>query len=172
MRSDSTTEQWLPIEGFPDYEVSSLGRVRSNKYRESRVMKPRSVRGYRAACLRRDGQTYYLRVARMVLEAFVGSCPPDHEAAHLDGNKTNDTVENLAWVTHKENVAHRRLHGTYTSGEKHAPAKLRQKDVDEIKRLREDGAPVRELALQFKVHEATVYSLLAGKHWNQFETKG
>ena len=167
-----TAEQWRPIPGFSAYEVSDRGRVRSRKYSQPRVMKARPVKGYRAICLRRDNRSHYLRIARLVLETFVAPAPEGHEAAHLDGTKTNDALHNLAGVTHQENVEHKRWHGTQTSGECHSQAKLSQVEVDDMKRLRAEGERVSVLARRFGIHEATVYSLLAGKHWHQFEAKG
>lgn len=171
--SASTQERWRTIPDFPSYDVSDLGRVRSRKYTQPRVMKPRNVRGYRAVCLRRDNRSYHLRIPRLVLETFVGPCPDGCEAAHLDGSKTNDALDNLAWVTHQENIEHKRWHGTQTSGESHSRSKLTRAEVDEIRRLRRSGSTVRFLAKEYGLCDGTIYSLVADKHWTcvQFEAR-
>jgi hypothetical protein len=63
------------------------------------------ARGYKVVILQRPGARISKRVHRAVLEAFVGSCPPRHEASHLDNDPFNNRLENLAWETAKENMA-------------------------------------------------------------------
>ncbi len=171
--SASTQERWRTIPDFPSYDVSDLGRVRSRKYTQPRVMKPRNVRGYRAICLRKGNRSFYLRIARLVLETFVGPPPEGHEAAHLDGSRTNDVLGNLAWVTHQENVEHKVRHGTQTSGEIHAPAKVTASDVEEMFRLREAGASLSQIANYTGFGTSTVHRWISGAHTlsNQWEAK-
>jgi len=76
-------EIWKPISGFPGYEVSDQGDVRSFKKRSGnkwivaddpqRILKPSANRhGYRGAGLCHDGKLHYVRVADLVMEAFCG----------------------------------------------------------------------------------------------------
>jgi hypothetical protein len=58
-------------------------------------------------------------VHHLVLEAFVGPRPAGHEAAHGDGDKTNNALANLRWATPKENAADRYRHGTVLFGTRH-----------------------------------------------------
>lgn len=53
---------------------------------------------------------YYAR-HRLVLEAWVGPCPPGLECGHLNGMAGDDRLENLLWVTPEENAHHRMRHG-------------------------------------------------------------
>lgn len=155
-RNDTPTIEWKAIPNFPGYEVSTIGDIRSTKYKKPRILKPRYCKGYRVACLRSEGKTHYVRLARIVLEAFVGPCPDGHEAAHLNGKREDNGVSNLAWVTHKENIAHKRLHGTQTSGPNHSQAKLTFSDIAAIKKWHSDGVSTPEIALRLGVHRATV----------------
>lgn len=118
-------EEWRPVPGFPGYEVSSRGRVRS----VSRIIavvgqSPRVRQGQNLIC--RPGKVGYPTVVlgrgnrrlvhRLVLEAFVGPCPPGMEACHNDGTRTNNHVDNLRWGTRQENVLDRyHRHGRYLS---------------------------------------------------------
>ena len=124
-------EVWKPI---PDterrYEVSNFGRVRSLvagcKYgsvprRRPLTMAPFNNKpcgsGYWAVNLRVSRKVSCRCVSELVLTAFVGPRPsPMHDAAHLDGNRNVNLLDNLVWATKKENAAHKRLHGTHRTG--------------------------------------------------------
>lgn len=100
-----TTERWLPTRLDPRYEVSSEGRVR----RAGRVLKQSlSDSGYARVRTPR-----VLLVHKAVLEAFVGPAPsPRHEAAHKDGRKRNNRLDNLEWKLKEHNEADKKVHGT------------------------------------------------------------
>lgn len=88
------------------YEVSSLGNVRRAKPGIStfvgRPVKPvASGTGYHQMQL---GCRVYTH--RVVAEVFLGECPDGHVVNHKDGDKTNNAVANLEYVTHKRNAEH------------------------------------------------------------------
>lgn len=109
-------EQWLPVVGWEGlYEVSDQGRVRSI----DRVVHCRDGRtlAYPSVTLRpgtgttgalyvnlSNGTTKVRRVHQLVLEAFVGPCPPGMEGCHWDDNKENNALTNLRWDTHTANM--------------------------------------------------------------------
>jgi hypothetical protein len=109
-------EHWLGIEGFPGYEVSDLGRVRrqlaSGETRLLRATPNKS--GHRSVTLRVGGRPRSLLVHRLVLQAFVGDCPPGLESCHADDDPTNNRLTNLRWGTRAENIDDRlRNRGRY-----------------------------------------------------------
>jgi hypothetical protein len=123
------TEEWRDVPEFAGrYQASSLGRVRSldrlvehansrqrlhTRRHTGRVLSPGAYSNGRLFVILRDGQHGYNRqVARLVLAAFVGACPPGMECRHLNGNHTDNRIENLAWGTHVENEADKKIHGT------------------------------------------------------------
>ena len=65
------------------------------------------------------GQERKVLIHTLVLEAFVLPKPESLCARHLDGNKTNNNLENLMWYTMKNNQADKEKHGTHNSGENH-----------------------------------------------------
>jgi hypothetical protein len=105
-------EAWRPIEGYPDYEVSSLGRVRSLKWGKVRILKAsRGAQDYRAVDLYANRVRVTLLVHRLVARAFLGPRPDGLETRHLSGDKADNSVANLRYGTHSENMQDRVLHG-------------------------------------------------------------
>ena len=112
-------EIWKDIEGYEKYyQVSNRGRVRSldrvvnkNNGRTEfnkgiiRRLTP-DKRGYLIVYLLKNGKGKAGKVHRLVLEAFTPNPFNKCCVNHIDGNKRNNDIENLEWVTHKENMAH------------------------------------------------------------------
>src|SRR6266404_4549225 len=122
-------EEWRVVPGFSNYEVSVLGRVRSNVVKgKTRILKPAlSGKGpakYWYVSLSRNHSQVTRVVHQLVLEAFVGPRPKDAVSRHIDGNRLNCSLSNLTWGTPKENMADRRNHGRGADGERNVRAKL------------------------------------------------
>ncbi|MBS69398.1 MAG: hypothetical protein CMK98_13830 [Pseudomonas sp.] len=114
--------QWREVPGFPAYEVSDHGDVRSRKWAASRYLNPTLSHGYPTVRLRRDGKDHSLRVHRLVLLAFSGACPPGQEVRHLDGDAMNNRLSNLRYGTSSENHADTVVHGSHHQASKtHCP---------------------------------------------------
>lgn len=113
-------EEWRVIAAFPDYAVSSEGRVRRivPDYRgnSGNILKVRNDR-YSYVTLYREKRPHVLLVHRLVCAAFHGPQPtPKHEVAHGDGNGTSNAATNLRWATHSENEADKKAHGSSRAG--------------------------------------------------------
>ena len=103
-------EQWKPIKDFENYEVSNMGNVRSLNYRYTRAAKKLRLRkqrdGYLYVKLYKNGKQYNKNVHRLVTTTFIPNPQGKKEVNHIDGDKTNNRVSNLEWVTAKENQQH------------------------------------------------------------------
>ena len=101
--SEPNTERWLPVVGYEElYEVSDIGNVR----RGQKMLKPVPQvrrRAARVVNLCRNGQQKTVLVHRLVLEAFVGPCPPGLEACHGNDVAWDNRLENLRWDTSSAN---------------------------------------------------------------------
>lgn len=99
-------EEWKVIEGFDNYEVSSYGRIR-NTQRSSPCLRLKVTdRGYLTVCLCKRNIHKHRRVHNLVMAAFVGPKPPEYQTNHKDGNKQNNRLTNLEYVTASANVLH------------------------------------------------------------------
>ena len=98
--------EWKLIEGFDGiYSVSNYGEVRNNK--TGRLMKQRKTeKGYLRVGLTNNGKPKCMRVHRLVAQAFIPNPDDKPEVNHIDFNKENNCVNNLEWVTGKENAKH------------------------------------------------------------------
>jgi len=101
----------------------------------------------------------------MVLAAFVGPCPDGMHTRHLNGNKLDNRLENLQWGTPKENGEDRVKHNQQPRGESHGAAKLRERDVREIRDARARGVGVIELARRYGVSYAIISDIALRKIW-------
>ena len=98
-------EYWRTIPSFPVYSASNYGRIRNEG--TGRIMKTQiNTRGYLSLTLRRDNQQVPQLVHRLIAEAFLGGPHPGFDVNHIDGDKTNNCIENLEWCTREENVRH------------------------------------------------------------------
>lgn len=101
------SEKWRDIKGFPNYKVSSMGRVLALNFQRTntkKILKPQiGSRGYFHICLCNNGKIYTKRISRLVAEAFIPN--PDNLPCvnHKDENKLNNKVDNLEWCAYKYN---------------------------------------------------------------------
>lgn len=106
---DAQMEIWRPAKGYEgSYEVSNLGRVRNSKHY---IMKPHlSDDGYLWIYLASKTSPNNTSIHRLVAKTFIPNPEGKPQVNHLDGNKTNNRVEKLEWVTGSENVRHAHSH--------------------------------------------------------------
>lgn len=171
-------ENWRPIAGWPGYEVSDCGNVRSFKRSSSgrkfvarydlpsRDKKQRLLNGYPAVVLSDNGKKKDALVHSLVLEAFVSSRPEGMQAAHNDGNKRNNTVANLRWATPVENNADKIAHGTHQVGVKATNVKLSEDSVREIRRLYAEGVSAKKLSATFGTCLGNIWNIVLRLSWS------
>lgn len=98
----------LKIQNFPDYYITENGDVFSRKNNgRIRKLKPgKTSRGYLSVALRKNNKSVHKTVHSLVAETFIPNPENKKEINHKNGIKTDNRVENLEWITHKENVLH------------------------------------------------------------------
>lgn len=104
-------EIWKDIKGYEGlYKVSNYGRVKSLNYNKTKKEKElklyKNKKGYFSVNLYLNKKIHSKLVHRLVAETFIPNPKNKPQVNHIDGDKTNDKVDNLEWVTNKENVIH------------------------------------------------------------------
>lgn len=168
-------EQWKPVRGFEGYySVSNTGRVRRewvDSYGKSGSHPIKSYitkLGYPMLHLMRDGKRTTAHVHRLMMEAFAWPPPePNYEVNHKDGNRANNALENLEWVSKSENHKHRFsvLGQIPTRGSRHGFATFTENQVLEIRKLYAEGMTQAELARKFKTNPVYVHHIVHRHTW-------
>ncbi len=98
-------EDWQIIDSYPRYLISNLGNVLNRE--NNRILKSSAnTNGYPKVHLARDGNYKSMPVHRLVAFAFLSGYFEGALVNHIDGNRQNSRVDNLEWITHRENTTH------------------------------------------------------------------
>ncbi len=180
--SPAPPERWLPVAGFPHYEVSDLGRIRSidrvipcwnrwggirlRHYRGRVLRLATNIHGYRTAVIYRDQVPHTLSVHVLVAEAFLGPRPDGMEVCHGPNGKLDNRPPELRYDTPAGNQADRLRDGTDNRGSKNAQVKLTEAEVVDI-RSRVGAGLVSQAALarEYHVSAATICLIVKRKLW-------
>ena len=165
-------EIWRWVIGYEGlYMVSNKGGVMSvpstqqkgrTTYKKSglRIRDQNNGHGYRVVNLCKDGSHHQLLVHRVVAMAFIPNPGNLPEVNHKDGNKSNNSVENLEWVTRKENIRHAvdvleafRFNERFTE--------------DEVLAIRSDDRTESEIADEYGVGQPTINAIRTGKTYKR-----
>jgi len=141
-----------------DYLITENGEV-INKI-TNHVLKPQpNNKGYLRVNL--CGKKYF--VHRLVAEKYIPNPYNKEQVNHIDGNKTNNKVNNLEWVTNQENRNHAVKTNLHLCGEQCSWSKLKQKDIDYIRKNNNIDAKI--LAQQFNVSISTIKDIINYRTW-------
>lgn len=162
--------------GASNYDVSSLGRVRSwrtcgggwrRRSDQPRLLTIALTRaGYPSVeiCMD-DGERTKPKLTRihcLVSSAWHGPRPDGLVTTHLDGNKLNNRPSNLAYRTQAENIADKKAHGTEQKGEAHPLAMLTE---DDVRAIRASDLSQTELGQLYGVTQSTIWTIVHRKTW-------
>jgi hypothetical protein len=162
-------ESWKKIKEFPDYVMSDFGRIYSEL--SGKLLSPwLNPNGYFKVDLRKNGKSNNKYVHRLVLEAFDRPCPDGKQCNHIDGNKQNNCIANLEWVSRSENMKHAFKMGlkmpTRVKGENHGMSKLTEKRVITIRHLYSGKHLIqKEIGELFGISGSLVNTVVLRKTW-------
>lgn len=181
------SEEWRRCPTYPLFEVTQDGRVRYaiDTKKHPAGYEPQISEhnlGYLRVSMpngRRRGKKLYTQrgVHVLVADAWIGPCPDGLEINHRDGDKHNNAVDNLEYVTHAQNQAHaKNVLGKWSNmlkGENHPNHKLTAKQVYYIKlSLRDKLMSYPELAEMYDVDKETIYMIASGRTWKHVTILG
>jgi len=161
------------------YEVSDLGSIRSidravkDRNGVSHNLKGRTLAqhetrwGYMTVWVSKSHVGKLVRVHRIVAMAFLQNPHGLPQVNHIDGNKKNNSSDNLEWMTAGQNISHARKTGlmSIARGERARAAILTESQVVRMRELRTSGARVVDLAAQFGVTKGAVSAIALRRNW-------
>ncbi len=159
-------EEWKKINGFPNYEISNFGRVKSlarNKYkRETTIIKHcYNPAGYPQVGLWDCGRGKTIRIHILVATHFLGSKPHNKSfVCHKDDNKLNTHVSNFYWGDNKSNVIDRYKNGI---------TRLSEQQIRDIRVLAKEGVSRTEISKRYNYsqgHITNIVNFKRAKHIN------
>ena len=157
--------KWVKINDF--LEVSNFGEVKSH----GKIIKGEITSGgYCRVHISHKGVQYKFLVHRLVAEAFIPNPKRLPEVNHIDGNKQNNSVDNLEWCTRSQNTSHAFKTGLRNyNGCKNPHSKLTQSDVETIRRIYVRGKHCENnsygLAKRYNVSPKTIQNVVNGNHY-------
>lgn len=166
-------ERWLPVPGWERcYEVSDNGRIRgllNSHGTPNKAPRPRAIHknkdGYNFVVLYDRARRQGFTVGRLVLRAFRPTSAPLMECSHIDGDCTNDSLDNLCWETRQQNEDRKKVHGTRPHGEINTAAILRERDIPKIVAMWRRGRTQDEIGETLGVSRVAIGAVVRGKTW-------
>ena len=171
--NEEVKEVWRDVPGYDGhYQVSNIGNVRSNK-RQSMWL-PMKIghifNKYYGVALTKNGQVKHCAVHILVAKTFIPNPENKPFVNHKDGNKFNNCVENLEWVTGSENVRHAFKLGLNkgVQGFNHGAAKFTAEEIREIRnnyKAYDRKRDIPALAKKYGVCTCTMKNIINGKSY-------
>lgn len=161
-------ELWLPLKEYKGIQVSSLGRIKkaANKSRKERILTvfPKDKDGYYKCSVQRlNGKWTSQYVHRLTAMAFIDNPYNKPIVNHKDSNRTNNNINNLEWVTPKENVIHSFKYGNRKQ-HKNVPKNtlLTDYQINQINKLR-TLYTVKEISKLFNIKYQSLKNIIHKK---------
>lgn len=158
--------EYFKIANLENFEISKSGVIRncSNLKIKSQYI---SSTGYYMISVSINNKSKPYRVHRLLAETFIQKKDGCLFVNHIDGNKLNNSLENLEWCTHLENMQHAFRTGlANNSNEKNGMSKLIAEDVATIKTMLKNGISQYKIADKFNVSRSAILKIKLGKTWS------
>jgi len=126
-------EKWKKIPDY-DYYVSNTGRMKS---KNGNLLNGSSARGYKRIGLWKNGVANYKYVARLVATAFIANPEKKPCINHINCDISDNTVNNLEWVTYSENMDHAYKNGLIDTSKRRDPQRLNNLQISVIRKSKE-----------------------------------
>lgn len=166
----SEIETWKDVPGFPDYQVSDMGRIRSKSRLKTEwkilAHKNKHKYSYMYVTLVRGSVHKRFRLHRLIAEVFLGASEIKRHVLHINGNSRDNRLANLKYGTQIENYADMIRHKTAPIGERNGQAVFTEEDIYQIKVIGSWNKFFRkDIGRLFGTDESTISQILTGKRW-------
>lgn len=173
-------EIWKDIIGYEGYyKVSNFGRVKSIYAMGGLILKQRKQNsGYLIVHLYKEKTREAKTVHRLVSKAFIPNPENKPHVNHLDGDKSNNKLDNLDWCTQSENIKHAYKYGITKRtkewnkkigdsqrGENSGSNILSKDDVIRIKEMIKKGLGDTEISKIIECGKSTIWNIRVGNSW-------
>ena len=167
------------IDGFENYMIVDSGHVISLNYANKgtpRLLKGQIVRGYVHVTLCHDGRKCQMSVHRLVGHDFIRPPRPLEVINHKNGDRKDNRVENLEWVSQSDNVIHSYRTGLRVIDEAHklraaklgmAKRKLSDNEASEVRRRFSQGATKTSLSETFGISRKSIHAIVYGNSYKE-----
>lgn len=143
---------------YADYEISSFGRLRNRENKQLCKVYTNAL-GYKCYYkpLGKDRKRVWWYIHRCVACSFLQNNDNLPDVNHKDGNKENNYINNLEWVSHKENMNHAKRKGLFKS----RPGCKRKLNDDEVRYIRRNCTRLSDykMSKMFGVSKKTIWSV-------------
>lgn len=167
-------ERWSRIESHPAYSISDAGRVRRDRggmgSRVGRILRAEvSSTGYFTVLLSGVYPRRRVAVHRLVATAFLTADPERQFVNHKNADKLDNRVENLEWVTRRENEDHAHTAGLKPRGETNGNSKLSERNILEIRSSTES---LSVIGTRLGVSRGAISKIRNNKRWRHVPAQG
>lgn len=159
----------LEFSGF--YKISKNGDVasmqRNGTINDRRLIKPTiGTNGYMKVSFRCNGKRYTRNIHRLLAQTFIENKENLPCVNHIDGNKLNNSLLNLEWVSYSKNIQHAYDNGLTKAAKGESKSMLTNKDVLNIVKMKTNGGTLRAIAKEFGISASTVSGIVLGRTWS------
>lgn len=170
-------KEWKPLINYENsYEISNFGEIRSIDRisgKRKGIIKGKFLKqsinhkGYLEVRLFKNSKSISKIVHRLIALNFIPNPLNLPQINHIDGNKTNNFVNNLEWVSNSQNQLHAYKIGLQPSraGEKNSNASLSDEEVSNIKDLYNSGQSIKNISIHTDIPLGKIRSIIYKRSW-------
>lgn len=176
-----------PLKHYPGYGISKDGRIWSRKQRHTGELRATwkplkrtlDQKGYYVANLYcgQPSKLHRVKIHRLLWQTFIGSLEPGYVINHINGDKTDNALDNLEMVTQKENMKCAWEMGLMADSRPpmfdhttHSGVKFTEEQVRSIRnRYKKPCNSLSSLAREYHVHPSTIHDIVTRKTWKHLK---
>jgi|LakMenEpi03Aug12_release.lakeMendotaPanAssembly.Ray.scaffolds.fasta_scaffold280732_4 hypothetical protein len=151
-------EVWLFHPKLEDVLVSNLGRVKN--FSTDYIYKQRKNRSnYIVVSIRKNNLTKTFYVSRLVAQTFLNYCGDSYEANHINGNKNDNSLQNINWLDRSENLQHAKDMGLFKKHNVNC-SKYTKEIIFELYEFKKLGYTYKQIGAAYKIAPSYICTLL------------